>query len=221
MENVTRIPGSLVDDDDYLDNRQSLGTRIFRSWRDMRQATRDLIDEKPNEHRLIFFVLLSDIVFFLSWSLKTVVSPVSGFQNHMPLQIGAILIGALLLRTAAMYVFSLVMTLGARAAGGQGTWRDTRTGIFWAALVAAPFGLIMALVTIAMSWAEPTIPILGSEYVALIPQLLGLLPFLWFVGLGLAEAQGFRSHWGGFLVLLLLAIVAMVGVAVMWMNGIF
>ncbi|MEM8869321.1 MAG: hypothetical protein AAGE38_02900, partial [Pseudomonadota bacterium] len=83
------------------DKRSSLGDRVIDAWRDMRASTRRLIDEKPSEHRLLFYVLLSDIIFFLSWSLKTVVSPVSGVKEQVPLEIGAWLIAALMVRTAS------------------------------------------------------------------------------------------------------------------------
>jgi len=221
MEQATRIPGSIVDDDSYLDRRRGLGTRIVQSWRDMRGQTRELIDERPNEHRLVFFVLLSDIIFFLSWSLRTVVAPVAGFEDEVPLQLGALLVGALLLRTLSMYAFSLVLWGASRLWGGGGSWRDTRTGVFWAALVAAPFGLLMGLATIGLGWIAPMAPALGSEAAAAVVQVVGFLPFVWFVSLGLAEAQGFRSARTAFQVLLLLSIIAMLLATTMWMIGIF
>ena len=219
VDQAAEAPGSIVDDEDYLDNRISLGQRIGASWRDMRAATRQLIDERPSEHRLIFFVHLSDIIFFVAWSLKTVVSPVSALKEHVPLQIGALLIGALLARTLTMYVFSLFLTGVARAAGGKGSWRDTRTGVFWAALVAAPIGLLVALITGLMSWLEPTFPILSADWVALPPTWISLVPFCWFVSLGLAEAQGFKSHRIAFWTMLVTITVAMGVIALLWTRG--
>ena len=143
--------------------RNSLGQRIWDSWKNMRAATRRLIEEKPSEHRLLFFVLLSDMIFFVSWSLKTVVSPVSAVEEYVPLAIGAWLIGALLLRTAAMYLFSLVVWGTCKMRGGQGTWKATRCGIFLGALAAAPVGLFMAIVTVMMSWLEADYPIMAAS----------------------------------------------------------
>ncbi|MEM9231755.1 MAG: hypothetical protein AAGB10_19345 [Pseudomonadota bacterium] len=193
------------------DKRSSLGDRVIDAWRDMRASTRRLIDEKPSEHRLLFYVLLSDIIFFLSWSLKTVVSPVSGVKEQVPLEIGAWLIAALMVRTASMYFFSFVVTSAARAVGSTGSWRDNRAGIFWGALVAAPFGLLMAIVTVAMSWLEPIFPVLREDWVALPPYWISLVPFLWFISQGMAEANGYRKNALPFMIMSVIALAGMIG----------
>ena len=202
------------------DARSGLGPRMIDAWRDMRGSTRRLIDENPSEHRLLFYVLLSDIVFFLSWSLKTVVSPVSGVREQVPLEIGAWLIGALMMRTAAMYAFSAAVTAVAKAAGSTGSWRDNRAGIFWGALVAAPFGLAMAIVTVAMSWLEPYFPVLREDWVALPPYWISLVPFLWFISQGLAEANGYRKNALPFLIMSGLALVAMLAAMYLRQTGV-
>ncbi|MEM9431493.1 MAG: YIP1 family protein [Pseudomonadota bacterium] len=219
MDQVTRVPGSIVDDDEYLSRRKGLGSRIWSSWVNMRAATRELIEENPQEQRLVFFVLLSDIIFFLSASLRAAVSPIAGMPEEMPLTIGLVLIGSLFLRTAAMYAFSLLLTVAARIAGGKGSWKDTRTGVFWAALVAAPFGLLMALIAIMLQVFAPDMPIVSDAWFGALLQILGLLPLVWFVSLGLAEAQGFASTKTAFQVLLLFAIIAIVVAGVMWLTG--
>lgn len=201
-------------------DESSFWGRIVHSWIDMRRATRGLIDENLGEHRLLFYVLLSDIVFFLSWSLKTVVSPISGVQANVPVEIGVWLIGALMLRTASMYVFSMALYLGARACGGKGTWKDTRCGLFWGALVAAPFGLLMAVVTVLISWLNPYFPILREEWVALPPYWLSLVPFIWFISQGLAEAHGFVRNSIPFMVMSVLALIALIGAMYLGAAGV-
>ncbi|MEM8656854.1 MAG: YIP1 family protein [Pseudomonadota bacterium] len=193
------------------DKRSSLGDRVIDAWRDMRESTRRLIDENPSEHRLLFYVLLSDIIFFLSWSLKTVVSPVSGVKEQVPLEIGAWLIAALMVRTASMYFFSFVVTAAARMVGSTGSWRDNRAGIFWGALVAAPFGLLMAIVTVSMSWLEPYFPVLREDWVALPPYWISLVPFLWFISQGMAEANGYKKNALPFMIMSVIALVGMIG----------
>jgi len=202
--------GAIPESGTITDARASMGYRIWDAWRDMRQSTRRLIEENPSEHRLLFYVLLSDMIFFLSWSLKTVIAPVSGVRDQVPVEIGFWLIGALLLRTASMYLFSLVVWLGARAAGGRGSWRDTRAGVFWGALVAAPFGFLMAFVTVTMSWLEPYHPMLGEDWIALPPYWISLVPFLWFISQGVAEANRFEKNAGMFLIMSGIALVAMI-----------
>lgn len=176
----------------YEDARASLGKRIVDGWRDMRKSTRRLIAEDPAEARLLFYVMMSDIVTFLSWSLKTVVAPAQAAQDRLPIAIAIYLIVMLFARTASMYVLAGVLGTVCKAFGGTGSWRDTRAGVFWGALVAAPFGLLMALFAVGLALLEPYIPILGADWVALPPYLISMVPFLLFISVGVAEAHGFR-----------------------------
>jgi len=180
----------------------SLGKRIIGSWADMRGHTRGLIEENLSEHRLLFYVLLSDVIFFVSFSIRTLVSP-TGFQ---PTQIGLataqILIFALLVRTALMYALSLALQAASRGFGGQGTWRDTRNGVFWGALVAAPFDILLALIGGWTSFQADAMPLLGSPIVTIIVLWGGFVPFFWFISQGLAEAHRFRTNLFAFAALL-------------------
>lgn len=193
----------------FEERRASMGDRIIDAWKDMRASTARLIAENPSEHRLLFYVLLSDIIFFLSWSLKTVVSPVSGVKEQVPLEIGVWLIAALMLRTASMYAFSGIVTVFVRIFGGTGSWRANRAGIFWGALVAAPFGFLMAAVTVSMSWLEPYFPVLREDWIALPPYWISLVPFLWFISQGIAQANGFRKNAVAFLAMSVVALTMM------------
>jgi Yip1 domain len=187
--------------------RNSLGNRISDSWHDMRKATRRLINERPAEPRLLFYVLMSDIVFFLSWSLKAIVKPSHVFVDKAnPGTIGMVLIAALLFRTSAMYFFSFVLYAGAKMFGGKGDWQETRCGVFWGALVAAPFGLLMAVVTVMFTYLEPYFPIFGADWIALPPYWLSLIPFIWFISQGLAEAHRFKTNSVSFQVMSLIAV---------------
>lgn len=190
--------------------RNSLGNRISDSWRDMRKATRRLINENPAEPRLLFYVLMSDVVFFLSWSLKAIVKPSSIFLDKAdPGIIGILLIAALLFRTSAMYFFSYLLFAGAKVFGGKGTWQETRCGVFWGALVAAPFGLLFAVITVCFTYLEPYFPVFGADWIALPPYWLSLIPFIWFISQGLAEAHRFKGNSVSFQIMSLLSVVGL------------
>ncbi|MFQ5622744.1 MAG: YIP1 family protein [Paracoccaceae bacterium] len=204
----------------YQETRNSLTERIIDGWRDMRGSTRRLIGENPSEPRLLFYVLLSDMVFFLSWSIKTVIAPNSGAAAIIPLKIGLYLIVALMARTATMYVFSGVLGAALRLLGGTGSWKETRTGVFWGALVSAPFGLLAALLTVSMSVLEPTFPALRDPWIALPPYWIGIVPFVWFVSAGVAEAHGFRRVSLIFMCLSVLAVFAVFTGMYLRANGI-
>lgn len=68
----------------FRQDKTGLIARILDAWRDMPASTRRLIKERPSEARLFFFVLLSDLIFFLSFSVKTVVSPTSMAESVLP-----------------------------------------------------------------------------------------------------------------------------------------
>ncbi len=176
----------------YQEGRNNLYERILDAWKDMRLSTRRLISEKPSEARLFFYVLMSDLIFFISWSLKTVVSPTVVASSKLPTEIGLWLIVALACRSFAMYFFSILLGSVARVMGGTGTWRETRTAVFWGALASAPFGFLCAVVTVVLASMEPTFPVLGADWIALPPYWLSLIPFVWMISAGLAEAHGFK-----------------------------
>ncbi|MEO1687047.1 MAG: YIP1 family protein [Pseudomonadota bacterium] len=167
----------------------SMNGRILEAWRDMGASTRRLMSENPSEGRLLFFVIVSDIVFFLSWTLKTILAPTSAAVAQLPLDVGLWLLAAIFLRTAALYVFATLATAACQLSGGRGSARDTRAAIFWGALVSAPFGLAAALLGVLLSHGERIAPALQTPLVALPPYYLGLVPFLWFLAAGLAEAH--------------------------------
>jgi hypothetical protein len=187
-----QVETSLRDIDGAYLNRASLKDRILDAWSDMRSSIQRLEGEKPSEARLLFYVMLSDIMFFLSWTIKTVVSPTAAAQEKLPLEIGMWLVLALLARTSSMYFFAAFMRVVCKAFGGKGGWYETRIAVFWGALVAAPFGVIAALVTVMLSWFEDALPILKNDLLALPPYYIGLLPFLYFISAALAEMHGFK-----------------------------
>ncbi len=204
----------------FRDDHTGLFARVGEAWRDMAQSTRRLIDENPSESRLLFFVLMSDLMFFLSWSIKTVANPDSIVAAALPKDVALLLVGALLLRTTSVYIFATVVGALLRVLGGRGSFKDTRSGIFWGSFVAAPFGLMAAFLAIGMSALEPYVPLFRNETVALAPLWLGLLPFVWFVSAGAAEAHGFKRVFPLFAGLSLLCVVGLVWAMYLRANGV-
>ncbi|MCP5072602.1 MAG: hypothetical protein GY947_04810 [Rhodobacteraceae bacterium] len=192
--------------------RAGLGERVLDAWRDMRASTRRLLREKPSEGRLIFYVLASDMVFFISWSLKTMVAPAAGTEPLMSTdKIGLLMVGALMLRTAAMYLFSLLVFVPAKISGGAGTFKETRAGVFWGAFVSAPFGLLAAILSVGLGVLSPDLPFLQREWVALPVYWLGLIPFVWYISAGVAEAHKFRMTSPTFMVMSVVALALTAG----------
>jgi len=173
--------------------RSGLLERLQDGWSDMRTSTRRLLREKPSEGRLLFYILVSDMVFFISWTLKTLVAPASAAGGIISAdKIGLLMVAALMLRTALMYMFSFAVFCVASLFKGAADWKATRTGVFWGAFVSAPFGLAAAIIAAVMGMYEPQLPILGNKIVALPVYWLGLIPFVWYIAAGTAEAHKFR-----------------------------
>ncbi len=204
----------------FQDERTGWGARIIDAWRDMRASTRRMIEEGPSEARLLFFVLISDLIFFLSWSIKIVVAPTAAAVEALPRDSALLLVGALLLRTATVYVFAILVGLGLKALGGKGTLKDTRVGIFWGAFVASPFGLLAAVITFLMAKSEGFMPFLANETISLMPLWIGLLPYVWFVSAGAAEAHKFRKVFPLFAGLSIILVTGMMAALILRARGV-
>ncbi|SOH93702.1 hypothetical protein SAMN06273572_102380 [Monaibacterium marinum] len=191
----------------FEDEHAGLAWRIMDAWRNMGRSTRRLIREDPAEGRLLFYVLMADIVVFLSWTLKTVIVPHP--DAPIPLQISLWLVLMLMGRTAIMYVFAAVAGSALRILGGTGSWRDTRAGVFWGGFVAAPFSLLASLITVGLAASHGEASPTGSWY--MIPLYwISLIPFIWFIAAGLAEAQRMRFA-PIFLALSVLTVATLIG----------
>ncbi len=203
----------------FSTNRSRMLERIFDAWFDMRSSCRRLIAENPSEGRIVFMVVLSDLIFFLSWTIKTVVAPMSSAAHLIPIEISFWLIGALMVRTAFMYLISFLIFCATKVFGGQGSWYETRVCVFWAALVSAPFGFIAALVTVSMYGMEDYIPLFRNERISLPPYWLGVIPFVWLISAGISESHKFKNSSPVFMVMTMLSLFGLIGIFYMKANG--
>ncbi|MEM9716432.1 MAG: hypothetical protein AAF826_07935 [Pseudomonadota bacterium] len=191
----------------YDDEAIGVWARVQASWLDMRGMTRSLLDQAPSEGRLIFYLVISDLVFFLSWTFKTLIFPsedsnffaVNDGAVETPILIFILLLVALMVRTALFYVASVLVWIMCKGVGGQGNWRDTKAGMFWGSLVSAPFGFLAALLTIAILQ-------FGSGYVSdawavVAPFILAMLPFVWYISAGVSESHKFTQSFVLFIIL--------------------
>lgn len=189
----------------------SVWARMRLSYRDMRRTTRALIEEEPSEARLLFFVLLSDVIFFLSFGVRLIVTPSQVVTEYLPVpaQLGAALLGIFLVRTLTLYVFSAIVSIVGRLCGGEGGFRDTRAAIFWASLVAAPVGVLGALLGAAFAHLEPHYPVFSNPLLAWPPLLIGIVAFVFFLSAGTAEAHRVERTSRVFIIFSVLTMVAL------------
>ena len=202
---------------DQVSERDSgipLSHRVFEAWKNMRASTRALLDERPSEARLLFFVLLSDVIFFLARTLSLVVAPSGATQAFLPLEIGLWLILVFVLRTASLYVFSGLVCFAGRGLGSTATWRETRTAVFWASLVAAPVGVLGALIGSGLGRLSTTFPVFREDVFVITPLILGPVAFVWFLSAGVAEAHGSNRTSPVFIAFSILAFMLAIGTVV-------
>lgn len=169
--------------------RPSVTLRVARSFADMKTTTQELISERPSEARLLMLVLISNMIFTLSWALKTLIAPTPAASASMGADVVLWLIVALMLRTTAIYTLALVVGGIAKIFGGKATMAETRVGVIWGVFVSAPIGLAIAIFGLIINEFESSVLILQSTGIQMTPYWLGVIPFIWFVAKGVAAAN--------------------------------
>ena len=169
--------------------RPSMTARVLQSFTDMRGATEAFIDERPSEGRLLMILMLSNMFFVLSWSVKALITPTAAASETMGADIALWLVVAMMMRTTLIYATALFTGLVCRMLGGVATVQETRAGVFWGAFVAAPIGLAVAGLATLIATLSDTVPFFQSEAVQMLPYWLGMVPFIWFISKGAATAN--------------------------------
>jgi len=191
--------------------RDTLTHKVLSAWFNMSKSTRRLILANPGEAYLLFLLILSDLAFFLSWTLKAVIVPNEAGISLISVEIGLLLLVSLVGRTAAMYFFAMLAGSVCRLFGGFGSWRATRIAVFWAAFVTAPFSVAAALFSVLFTNLEMYYPIFGAAWISMPPYWFGLLPFVWYLSVAITQAHGFRRVSPIFMGLSLVSLVALMG----------
>lgn len=169
--------------------------RVLAAWAGLRASMRFELDRGPSEGRLLFYAVLSGLIWFLgratllAWGPLGPALPPDVFRARL----AAELISSVFFRTLALYALAALTGLLARAFGGMATWRESRAALFWAALVAAPAIFAAHLLSVLLTG----VPGRAAE----IAQTLGALIFGWVAAQCFAEAHGFASGWRVFAVM--------------------
>ncbi len=175
--------------------------RIFRSVTDMPGQVALLLSEQPSEARLLSFVLLSDVFFALAWSIEALVAPSPTVSVLIGSDLALFLVIALIFRTTLVYALALAVAVGMRFAGFGGTIRETRTGVLWGSLVAAPIGFVVAMAVLGITALSADSSGAGYDALQVLPVWIGAVPFLWFVAKGAAAANRSDKSFRIFVVL--------------------
>ncbi len=163
--------------------------RMLGAWADLRGSMRAELARDPSEGRLLFYVMLSGLIWFFGRYATLVYGPLGPAipEEVFAGRVGVEFVSAVFFRTLALYALAALAGAVARAAGGGGGWRDSRAALFWAALVAAPVMLAGTFLSLLLTG----IP--GQA--GAIAGMLGAVAFAWAVAQCFAEAHGFASAW--------------------------
>ncbi|HSF94107.1 MAG TPA: YIP1 family protein [Thermohalobaculum sp.] len=183
--------------------------RMLGAWADLRRAMRGELDRQPTEGRLLFYAMLSGLIWSVGELMLVRYSPASAAlpEEEFLGNAAAILGGALFVRTLALYLAAAVAHAIARGLGGGGSWRDSRAAMFWAVLVAAPAMVAAALLALMLADTPRS--------AGAISDTLGSLAFAWVAAACIAEAHGFASTWRGLVVVVIMAAMVLAVIAVM------
>ena len=181
--------------------------RMLGAWADLRGSMRAELDRGPSEGRLLFYVMLSGLIWFIGRYAVLVNGPLGPVipEGQFVGRVGLEFVSAIFFRTLAFYALAALAGAVARAAGGSGGWRDSRAALFWAALVAAPVILAATLLSLLLTGVP------GQA--GAIAGMLGAVAFAWAVAQCIAEAHGFTSAWR--------VLAAVAGLAAAFVGGVY
>jgi len=159
--------------------------RMLRAHWNMKGQTRAMLDSRPSESRLLMLIILATAITFSARSFGFVLS---GEQDLLA-RIGASFIATILFGIPAFYLVAGLTRVIASAFGGEASWRETRTAVFWAALASAP--VVFATTILKASIA-------GQPEIARAVGIAGSAWFGYAFCVAVAMANKFRSAWGVF-----------------------
>lgn len=161
--------------------------RILGAWADLRGSMRDELDRDPGEGRLLFYVMLSGLIWFIGQAaglaFGSLAPVISG--DELRGRLAWEFVTAIFMLTLFYYAIAALGGAVARAFGGTGGWRASRAATFWAALVAAPVILACKLLSIIVTGLPGGV----AETIL----TLGKVAYGWTLAQCFAEVHGFQS----------------------------
>jgi hypothetical protein len=168
---------------------EGLVDAIWRGWRDPRAGMAREVARGLSEPRALAQLMLACCLFFVA-SLPNALREARALAIADPVEgaVSAHLFAYLVLAPLLAYGLAAAVHLVARGFGGRGGFRGARAALFFAALLAAPLALGLALLGLVAELAAP----------ALLPWTAWLgyavMAFaLWLFAATLAEVEGFAA----------------------------
>lgn len=153
-------------------------------------AARAFIRRRPSGLRLLLLILVTDMVFFLCFSVKLAALPIRPldhmFDGTLRVSLGLALVG----RTVFLYALAGLLGSIGRRAGGTGSARDTLAGLVWATIAAVPIAIGLALLAVFIAALQAAFPVFDAKWLAVLPHWMSIITFVWLTAVGVASAHG-------------------------------
>ncbi len=189
---------------------RGLVARIAVAWaHGIRRSTAHELAADHGEGRILAYALGSCLGLLIA---RLPIDIQQAASQPEPPELGALVtanvVSMLFFTPIFLYAVAGLLGVALRAAGGAGSWRDTRLALFWAELCAIPAVLLAATAEILLRSAGM------PPALAQIPGAAAGLLAAWFWCGALAEAHGYRRAWPAFVLLAAAAIaLALLGAA--------
>jgi len=157
---------------------------IARSYRAPRAVFRDHLSAGVSEGRAFAWLMGACALLFVAQFPRLArEAHLSGGEPSFAALASGALMGTVFLAPILFYALAPLGALAARAFGARPGWRAARAALFWALLASSPLALLHGLAA-GFLGPGPQQAAVGAAWGA---------AFLWFWGLGLAEAGTARS----------------------------
>lgn len=169
---------------------QSVVAAMARAYRNPRAEMARQIDEGLSEARALMHLFLACLLGLVA-SLPNAVREAGRLEieDAFTAVFSAHVFGYVFVAPLLLYGCAALLHLGARAFGGRGGFLGARASLFWAALLAGPIALGIALAGVAVEIVAGPRMSPAIDYLA----FGGLAYWLWLFAASLAEAEGFRA----------------------------
>lgn len=165
----------------------SIAGEIIRAYKGPRASMQRRLDEHPGEERLLIFLVVAILLFFVARIPNLLVS--ANAQATEDISNTAIfitnLVASFFFAPLLFYGVAAISRIISKIFGGTGNGYSARLALFWALLVVSPLALLSTIL-------QSVIPVLWLAIALPIVMFL-LFAFVW--GACLSVAEGFRSPY--------------------------
>ncbi len=165
----------------------SIAGEILRAYKGPRASMQRRLDERPGEERLLIFLIVAILLFFVA-RIPNLLASASAQDSEEISSTGIIvtnLVASFFFAPLLFYAVASISRIVSKIFSGNGNGYSARLALFWALLVVSPFALLSTILQslFPVLWLATALPV----------GMFLLFAFVW--GACLSVAEGFRSPY--------------------------